>query len=688
MCQSFRSSTNRPSRVEAGNLNLLADGTGGTVVEAGNAAEAGLRALATPDCIYMLGFTPQRPDEGYHKLKVVLKDSRKLNVRARAGYYSTTPLSTSVTSSTMAPEPSEKRVSIAEVLPPGESLAAKRSVEAPEIDTVNRPVTFRARTNLVMVPVVVLNRSGLVVGGLHKSDFQLSDRGQKQEIVSFSEDKLERPAVPASPLVAPAATASTSAAKIAAAATPDRFTAYVFDDVHLRFGDLSQVREAVWQYIRNSAGPWERLALVTTSRKVYTKFTDDLDTLHAALFKITAMAMYRSVCSSCGDLSFFLGNKIAMGDTAALQEAVQRGLALTPAERLAGVCRDMPPPARPACLLRVEMKTKAAADRAVGLGERETSLSLDALRDIVRLMSAMAGRRTIVLVSHGFLVPGDQQLELEHTIDWALRSGVTIQALDSFGLITGHEMGNSPADDDTVEPTLSVPIGLAREAGAETLRTLAESTGGTAIENSNDYLGAVRRLATPPEYRYVLGFTPQNLAADGSFHKLKLTLTNSAYNGFILQTRRGYYSPKQGEGLPEAAAKAIENAVFSRDDVRDLPVEMRTDVKPAEGSGGELTVSTDIDLKLLHYRKADGRNCQELTAVAAVFDRDGNFVTGKQQTLTLKLRDATMDGLAQKRPETLQTPFALSPGTYLVRLVVHSSEDQTMTEVSTQVDVR
>jgi hypothetical protein len=169
---------------------------------------------------------------------------------------------------------------------------------------------------------------------------------------------------------------------------------------------------------------------------------------------------------------------------------------------------------------------------------------------------------------------------------------------------------------------------------------------------------------------------------------LKLTLTNSVYKGFTLQARRGYYFPKRGEGLPEAAAEGIENAVFSRDDIRDLPVEMRTDVKKAEGAGGELTVSTDIDLKLLHYRKADGRNCQELTAVAAVFDRDGNFVTGKQQILTLKLRDKTMDGLGQKPPETLQSSFALSPGTYLIRLVVRSAEDQTITEVSSQLDVR
>jgi len=78
------------ANVNSENLNLVADGTGGTVVEAGNAPEAGLRQLATPECIYLLSFEPEgNADGSYHKLKVTLKDPRKLTVRARAGYYAT-----------------------------------------------------------------------------------------------------------------------------------------------------------------------------------------------------------------------------------------------------------------------------------------------------------------------------------------------------------------------------------------------------------------------------------------------------------------------------------------------------------------------------------------------------------------------------------------------------------------------
>jgi len=151
--------------VDVGNLNILADGTGGTVMEAGNALEAGLRSLATSDCVYGLGFVPaEKADGSYHKLKVTLKDSRKLNVHARGGY------------------------------------CATEGAEAPERAASGGPVSFSARTNLVQVPAVVRDKCGSPVGDLHKGDFQLADRGQKQEIIAFSEEKLERPARLRSPL--------------------------------------------------------------------------------------------------------------------------------------------------------------------------------------------------------------------------------------------------------------------------------------------------------------------------------------------------------------------------------------------------------------------------------------------------------------------------------------------------------
>jgi hypothetical protein len=64
-----------------------------------------------------------------------------------------------------------------------------------------------------------------------------------------------RPAQAASEPTAPAAKVVVPASKAPTAVIPDRFTAYIFDDVHMRRGDLAQVREAVWKHMQESGEP-------------------------------------------------------------------------------------------------------------------------------------------------------------------------------------------------------------------------------------------------------------------------------------------------------------------------------------------------------------------------------------------------------------------------------------------------
>jgi hypothetical protein len=76
-----------------------------------------------------------------------------------------------------------------------------------------------------------------------------------------------------------------------------------------------------------------------------------------------------------------------------------------------------------------------------------------------------------------------------------------------------------------------------------------------------------------------------------------------------------------------------------------------------------------------------------VTVVAAVFDRDGNFIAGKQQVLKLRLRDETLANLEDGPSESLKATFNVSPGAYLVRLVVRSSVQQNMTALSRSVEI-
>ncbi len=66
----------------------LAYGTGGTYFHRNNNMNEGFRQTAeTPEFIYVLGFSPQKLDGKFHKLKVTLNSPEKLSVQARPGYY-------------------------------------------------------------------------------------------------------------------------------------------------------------------------------------------------------------------------------------------------------------------------------------------------------------------------------------------------------------------------------------------------------------------------------------------------------------------------------------------------------------------------------------------------------------------------------------------------------------------------
>lgn len=129
--------------------------------------------------------------------------------------------------------------------------------------------TFKDSIEVVDVPVVVRDVTGRSVPNLQEHQFQLFDNGRVQRIRRFV-----------------ANTSALRAAEQSSAPKPDRFVAYLFDDLRLPTAQLQLTRDALSRQLQPMDGTVDRVAIFCTSGQVMQDFTQDPAKLAAALHNI------------------------------------------------------------------------------------------------------------------------------------------------------------------------------------------------------------------------------------------------------------------------------------------------------------------------------------------------------------------------------------------------------------------
>ncbi|HEY6263855.1 MAG TPA: VWA domain-containing protein [Candidatus Acidoferrum sp.] len=520
-----------------------------------------------------------------------------------------------------------------------------------EIVSHDSPAAFKVRVNFVLVRVVVRDVKGKAVPNLKKEDFQLADNRKLQIISSFA---METPASHVPTVKVEAAKDATEVTPVKTPELPQRFVTLYFDDLHLSTSDLMQSRLAATKLL-GAMGTGDRLAIFTTSGQVQLEFTADRDKLQEALERIFPHPLTSSPTMDCPPMSYYEAYQIIeANDPTALQIATidaQRCVGNTP-----GAAQSL-----------VQM----AAQRELTTGDSAVQFAFQNLQALIRRMSALPGQRVIVMMSPGFFVTPSMR-ESSELIDRATKANIVINTIDARGLYVSsvYDVANRTPPDN-----LKTAFTMAEEAAQDdVLAELADGTGGVFFHNRNDIDKGLLQAAAEPEVSYVLGFTPQNLKLDGKYHHLKVTFTDK--QKWTLQARHGYFAPK-GSADPAAAAKEeIQQAVFSQDEMHELPIECQTQFFK-NGNGVRLTVVAHIETQGLRFRKAEERNNDKLTVATVVFDENGNLLTGLEKILELRLKDATLERV-NKTGISVKSSFDLQPGTFLVRIVVRDSEGTQM----------
>ena len=536
-----------------------------------------------------------------------------------------------------------------------------------EIATRDVPVTFKTSVRLVSVPVVVRDRQGRAVGNLERDDFQLFAGGKTQIVSRFSVEKLTGAPGPAP---SDSEAAVVTAARPAMTAMPDRFVAYVFDDLHLQPEHLAWVRNAVLQHLSDSRNPLERSAIYTTSGRNSVDFTGDYERLRQALAALAPGGGRMDRSADCPPMTEFMADLI-------VNKHDLQALAVGVADYI-DCAGPMPGGA--------DKVVESAARRTLALADADAGRTLDALNSVIGKLAEMPGQRSIVLASPGFLVLDSTRTRQEtELIDRAIRLNVIVHVLDARGLEARIPGGGASRRIGGGE-TARLKVAYERQSDLQVsavMANLAGGTGGHFFENTNDAAGALARTSTP-EYLYVLGFVPESLKLDGKFHSLKVSLRNS--KGLTVEARRGYYAPRYDENPAEQGKQQIEEAFFGREETRDLPAELQIQFFKTPGSEATVAVLAKLDLSQLPFRKEADRNRDDITIVAGLFDENGNYVSGVQKILELRLLDETLQR-RRKSGYTVRSDFNVKPGTYMVRLVMRDSEGQLLTARSGVVEV-
>jgi VWFA-related protein len=533
---------------------------------------------------------------------------------------------------------------------------------AQEVNTRDSATPFSVRVNLVPIRVVVRDAHGLAVPNLHQDDFRVFEDGKLQLISHFS---VETPAPAAQPVPETSSPHPAETEKaLAALVRPSRFVALFFDDVHLPFGELARIRNIADDYVKNSFQPSDRFAVFTISGQSQTDFTDDRAKLHEALQGIQPRSVTAGSATGIGEcpsINYLQADLIVnQHDSQAIGVATSDALVcqFNNNQQFLGAAQGV---------------AQAMALHILSTADVQTQYSFQRLKEIVRRMTVVSGQRLIVLMSPGFLIP-NREYDLSEVIDSAARSNVTISTLDARGLYTVDalpDVSAKPTGDITLSGFHTSYRFQQESRQSDVLWSVANGTGGQAFANSNDLVAGFRRLVAAPETSYLIGFVPQNMKYDGRFHSLKVALTSK--EKYAIQARSGFYAPKRMETPADAVKQEIEEAVLSQEEQHGLPIQLHTQYYKVDATDAKLAILAHVDIGRIHFEKLDGRNKNDLTIVAALFDRNGNFVTASEKVLEMRLRDTTLERLSHTGV-TVKTSFDVKPGGYLVRLVVRDSQ--------------
>jgi len=546
-------------------------------------------------------------------------------------------------------------------------IAAAQQIPEQELRFDTQPyapaATLRIHRDVIQVDVVVRDAKGQAIGALKQQDFKVYDKGKEQAISQFTIESAASKIVGASAATSTAAPGNAPPSQTTAA-NQQRFIALFFDDRNTPFSDLAYARQAAEKFVREDLHGGDRVGVFTASASTTMDFTDDTQKLLKTIESVHMQTLGPPPPECPG-----VPRQYPMGPYAA-HLIIDEGD--TEARSLYLCGRNTP---------SVQAETEILARTVLSSAEVISKSSLGSLDSVIGHLAQTPGHRIVVLTSSGFFT-ASLGSQLDEVTSDALDAGVVINSLDAKGLVAGRP--GEGAKDLPLSEYEKQLLKKQQEEMDDVMVDLARDTGGIFFHNNNDLDLGLREMAAVPEVSYRFGFSPANLKPDGKFHDLKVKLTVPGQ--FQIQARRGYFAPTEATQRAEGRADTFADEVLKTDTIEGIPAEVTAQPGRLPSGGTGLQISLHVDLGALSFQKGQGRHMDKLTVVSALFNSQGNFVTGEMGVVDMALKNGTLAALSKRGLNTtmvLQAP----EGKYRLRLVIEEAGSGKMFAVTRPGDI-
>ncbi len=530
--------------------------------------------------------------------------------------------------------------------------------------TTAAPV-FHAQSKLVVVDVVVTDKSGKAITGLKVSDFQLTENGTSQQLRVFEEHSV----APTSPQATPPQLPPGQYTNFPVDVPRNSLNILLFDMLNTQAEDQQWARTQMLKALQKLP-PGQQIALFTLGRSLQMVHgvSGDSSTLVAAANAILARPD-----------SFTEG-------TRQHQNNVDR---ITMIPQASGMVNDPATPVGPfPGSMNVQSRLLLALDKAENAtNDQRVRLTLQALEAIGRTVSAYPGRKSLIWITSGipFQVLPNMRLDLgnrmygssDYTRDVARAASVLadsqiaiypvdVKGLPTVGLTAEDIAVGAGGDSTSVVAGAGKAQTISNWDSRNSMNNLAHETGGRAFFGSNDLATEIGESIEQGLRYYTLAYAPTNNKSDGLYRNIKVV---SERSGLELAYRRGYFATDDPKPTGDEAAKLLVAALQP-----GMPpatsILMKVRVQPPDASHKTTRIDYAVQTDDVQIQETpDHFKHLTLDFMAVAWDNQGRVSTSASDTLSPALKPE-FDIASLNAGVPGQQELTLKPGNYVLSLGV------------------